>query len=151
MLTKARICALQKRPSRFDRKYLFPNPNLKERIAYCHFWQSKLSSNKSIDFPDKLCGAIAKITDDFSFAYMQEAFVAALLAIARNNSDEDGDGEDTSEDEYGVATVDLADEWVGVVDPTSCDDVDLEHLKLWVEIKKQIEILREGIERSPEE
>lgn len=130
---------------------MFPNPNIKERIAYCHFWQSKLSSNKSIDFPDKLCGAIAKITDDFSFAYMQEAFVAALLAIARNKSDEDSDREDTSEDEYGVATVDLADEWVGVVDPTRFDDVDLEHLKLWVEIKKQIEILREGIEKNPEE
>ncbi|OAA81191.1 ATP-dependent Zn protease [Akanthomyces lecanii RCEF 1005] len=141
---------IAKRPSRFDRKYFFPNPNLKERIAYCHFWQSKLASNKSIEFPDKLCEAIAKITDDFSFAYMQEAFVAALLAIARHEG-ADGSNDGVSDDEYGVATVDLADEWVGVVDPTSRDDVDLEHFKLWVEIKKQIEILREGIEKHPEE
>lgn len=139
----------QKRPSRFDRKYLFPNPNFKERVAYCHFWQSKLASNKSIEFPDKLCEAIAKITGDFSFAYMQEAFVAALLAIARNEGADGSDAGD-SDDEYGVATVDLADEWVGVVDPTSRDDVDLEPLKLWVEIKKQIEILREGIKEESE-
>lgn len=82
---------------------------------------------------------------------MQEAFVAALLAIARNEG-ADGDNSDDSGDEgYGVATVDLADEWVGVVDPASRDDVDLEHLKLWVEIKKQIEILREGLKAQPEE
>ncbi|OAA68846.1 ATP-dependent Zn protease [Cordyceps fumosorosea ARSEF 2679] len=142
---------IAKRPSRFDRKYLFPNPNLKERIAYCHFWQSKLAGNKSIEFPDKLCEAIAGITDAFSFAYMQEAFVAALLAIARSEGRDDDDDDDSVDDEYGVATVDLADEWVGVVDPASRDDVDLEHLKLWVEIKKQIRILREGIKEDPEE
>ncbi len=81
---------------------------------------------------------------------MQEAFVAALLAIARSEGD-DHDESSPSDDEYGVATVDLADEWVGVVDPVSRDDVDLEHLKLWVEIKKQIAILREGIKDQPEE
>ncbi|EJP65771.1 ATPase protein [Beauveria bassiana ARSEF 2860] len=140
------------RPSRFDRKYLFPDPNLKERIAYCHFWQAKLADNKSIEFPDKLCEAIAEITYDFSFAYMQEAFIAALLAIARDERAKDGDESSSGDDEYGVATVDLADEWVGVVDqhPASRDDVDLEHLKLWVEIKKQIEILREGLKEQPE-
>lgn len=80
---------------------------------------------------------------------MQEAFVAALLAIARNAGGNDGD--DSSDDEYGVATVDLADEWVGVVDPANRDGVDLEHLKLWVEIQKQIAILREGLKEHPEE
>ncbi|KAM3509123.1 hypothetical protein MY11210_006462 [Beauveria gryllotalpidicola] len=142
---------IAKRPSRFDRKYLFPNPNLKERIAYCHFWQSKLANNKSIEFPDKLSEAIAEMTNDFSFAYLQEAFVAALLAISRNEVAKDD--ESSSDNEYGVATVDLADEWVGVVDqnPASRDDVDLEHLKLWVEIKKQIKIFREGLKEQPGE
>ncbi|ATY64476.1 ATP-dependent Zn protease [Cordyceps militaris] len=142
---------IAKRPSRFDRKYLFPNPNLKERVAYCHFWQSKLAGNKAIEFPDKLSEAIADITNDFSFAYMQEAFVAALLAIARNEGEHGDDDDGFSDDEYGVATVDLADEWIGVVDPAGRDHVDLEHLKLWVEIKKQIKILREGIKEEPEE
>ena len=51
---------------------------------YSQFWQRKLRDNKEIEFPDKLCVAIADITHDFSFAYMQEAFVAALLALASN-------------------------------------------------------------------
>lgn len=73
---------ISKRPSRFDRKRLFPNPNEAERTQYAKFWQQKLKDNKDVEFPDHLCPAIAKITEDFSFAYMQEAFVAALLAIA---------------------------------------------------------------------
>ncbi|KAK1948718.1 P-loop containing nucleoside triphosphate hydrolase protein, partial [Colletotrichum sublineola] len=123
---------ISKRPSRFDRKYLFPDPNLEQRIAYCHFWQKKLQTNREIDFPDKLCEAIAKITDKFSFAYIQEAFVAALLAIARRS-------EQGKRDSVQALTEQLDDDWLGVVDAS--DDEDLKKLVLWVEIKKQIEIL----------
>ncbi|TPX10074.1 uncharacterized protein E0L32_001271 [Thyridium curvatum] len=129
---------LQKRPSRFDRKYFFPDPNLKERTAYCHFWQRKLSDNKDIDFPDKLCTAIAEITVDFSFAYMQEAFVASLLAIAGRSH---GVGKSGGGKE--VVTEELEDDWVGVR-----GDKDLDELVLWVEIQKQIRILREGMDKS---
>jgi hypothetical protein len=130
----------KKRPSRFDRKYMFPNPNLHERIAYCHFWQSKLRDNAQISFPDKLCDAIAGITGKFSFAYIQEAFVAALLAIAR---DEKPEGILTALD---VLTIDAADDWVEVVDAACADeDPELDKLVLWVEIKKQVKILREGL------
>lgn len=73
---------IAKRPSRFDRKFYFPDPNEEQRAAYAHFWQGKLKDNEDIEFPDALCKAIAGITDGFSFAYMQEAFVAALLALA---------------------------------------------------------------------
>ena len=54
---------LAKRPSRFDRKYLFPDPNKEQRTRYAEYWQKKLSDNKDIDFPDKLCPAIAGITE----------------------------------------------------------------------------------------
>ena len=77
----------QKRPSRFDRKYFFPNPSLAERTTYCQYWQSKLASNDSVPFPDKLCPAIAGITNGFSFAYIQEAFVASLLTIASHKEE----------------------------------------------------------------
>ncbi|EFZ01610.2 ATPase (AAA) domain protein [Metarhizium robertsii] len=131
---------ISRRPSRFDRKYLFPNPNLRERIAYCHFWQAKLKDNKEISFPDKLCDAIAGITSRFSFAYMQEAFVAALLAIAR---DEKPDGIITAMD---VLTVDVAHDWVEVLGGAEDDeDPELEKLVLWREMKKQVNILREGL------
>ncbi|KAH0492646.1 hypothetical protein TgHK011_007591 [Trichoderma gracile] len=149
---------ISKRPSRFDRKYLFPDPDFAQRVAYAHFWQKKLLDNKAIGFPDKLCAAIADITDGFSFAYMQEAFVAALLAIAHRERPDDGDEDDEEtdgDDETMVQTVDLAeDDWVQVLDynkPVEDDDDDdddpvLDELPLWVEIKKQVAILREGME-----
>ncbi|TQS32254.1 hypothetical protein Golomagni_07437, partial [Golovinomyces magnicellulatus] len=136
---------ISKRPSRFDRKYLFADPNLDERVAYAKFWQHKLENSKDIDFPDRLCKAIAKITDGFSFAYMQEAFVASLLAIAGRERSND------LADEFGVLTVDMKDDWVGVIGKSDDDDKDLDGLALWVEIKKQIEILREGMKDAPEE
>lgn len=101
---------------------------------YCQFWQRKLKDNKDIDFPDKLCEAVAGITNDFSFAYMQEAFVAALLAIAQGekNKPEELDGG-----------------WVDVLDADDGDE-DLDENVLWAEIQKQVEILRHGIEKDEE-
>lgn len=79
---------LTKRPSRFDRKYLFPLPNEHERVLYAEFWRFKLKKNKKIDFPKKLCRPMAVVTEDFSFAYMQEAFIATLLEMARRGTDD---------------------------------------------------------------
>ncbi|KAF2222145.1 P-loop containing nucleoside triphosphate hydrolase protein [Elsinoe ampelina] len=82
---------ITKRPSRFDRKYLFPLPNQHERTLYAEYWRNKVTAKDSqkvkIDFPEKLCGAMASITNEFSFAYMQEAFVATLLNIVREEAD----------------------------------------------------------------
>lgn len=81
---------IAKRPSRFDRKYLFDDPSRDERILYCEYWRNKLKSNDKIDFPKVMSAMIADITGNFSFAYMKEAFVAALLVIvARTGGDED--------------------------------------------------------------
>lgn len=92
-----------------------------------------------MEFPDKLCKAIAEITDKFSFAYMQEAFVASLLAIARKSD---------SESRPAVSPDGSENEWVGVgADDANDDDGDdLDEYILWVEMKKQIAILREGME-----
>ncbi|KAK3293808.1 P-loop containing nucleoside triphosphate hydrolase protein [Chaetomium fimeti] len=142
---------IAKRPSRFDRKYYFPDPDRAQRVAYCRFWQRKLAGNRDIEFPDRLCGAIAGITDGFSFAYIQEAFVAALIVVARGGSD-GGDGGDGSEgwSAAGWESVEgdeIADGWVGIADE-DLDDGDLDDLVLWVEIKKQVAILREGMEEK---
>lgn len=72
---------IAKRPSRFDRKYLFEVPTRDERVQYCDYWRNKLKDNKKVDFPKELSVRVADITGDFSFAYMKEAFVAALLVI----------------------------------------------------------------------
>ncbi|ORY11231.1 P-loop containing nucleoside triphosphate hydrolase protein [Clohesyomyces aquaticus] len=90
---------LSKRPSRFDRKYLFPLPNKEERSLYAQYWRNKLKDKKTIDFPAKLCDPIAEITDDFSFAYLKEAFLATLLEMARNDGDDSGDDSDPEDDD----------------------------------------------------
>ncbi len=98
-----------------------------------------MADNQDIEFPDELCKAVAEITEKFSFAYMQEAFVAALLAIARRSA---AGGERRSEESL---TRDMGDGWLDVCGGGGGDG-DLDELVLWVEIKKQVETLREGME-----
>ena len=77
--------AIANRPSRFDRKYLFDDPDEHERRLYCAYWQEKLESNERAQFPDELADEIAKLTDGFSFAYLKEAFVSTLIHMAGNS------------------------------------------------------------------
>ncbi|KAF2791997.1 P-loop containing nucleoside triphosphate hydrolase protein [Melanomma pulvis-pyrius CBS 109.77] len=116
---------LSKRPSRFDRKYLFPLPDKAERSLYAQYWRNKLKGKKNIEFPSKLCDAIADITDDFSFAYLKEAFVATLLELARNHQgdDEDSLGDDDEEDP-------------------------LDKYEFWKAFKEQVKILRSEMSDS---
>ncbi|KAG8928704.1 hypothetical protein FRC02_006579 [Tulasnella sp. 418] len=74
--------ALSKRPSRFDRKFAFNAPERPQRVAYAQYWQSKLKSNGTISFPDSLVETFADLTNDFSFAFMKEAFVSTLVILA---------------------------------------------------------------------
>ncbi|KAK5143630.1 hypothetical protein LTR04_001832 [Oleoguttula sp. CCFEE 6159] len=91
-----------------------------ERTLYAEFWRNKLKGKRFIAFPEKLCGAIAGITQGFSFAYMQEAFVATLLVIARRHVDTRGD---KARDGGG-------------------DDDDLDDYEFWRIMKEQVKILR---------
>lgn len=116
---------LSKRPSRFDRKYIFPIPNEHERTLYCEFWRRKLSRRPKIEFPQKLCPAMAGITEGFSFAFLQECFVATLLTLAR---DED------------------ADDWQALKLEISSLGDDLEQYPLWRAFKEQADALRKQIE-----
>ncbi|KAL8770514.1 MAG: hypothetical protein Q9209_003770 [Squamulea sp. 1 TL-2023] len=117
---------LSSRPSRFDRKYLFPQPSEDERELYCEYWRQKLKSKPAIKYPRKLCPAIAGITADFSFAYLQEAFVATLLAIAGHRSEETIRGGSPDDDDGG----------------------DLDSFELWREMKKQVKALRDDMGSS---
>ncbi|WVQ61885.1 uncharacterized protein L199_000018 [Kwoniella botswanensis] len=80
--------ALSSRPSRFDRKYTFPDPSRAQRRDYAKWWQDNLRSNEKIDFPDSLPDEFADKTGNFSFAYMKEAFVSTLLTIAGRNEND---------------------------------------------------------------
>lgn len=86
-----------------------------------------------------MCRAIAEITDKFSFAYIQEAFVAALLAIARRSEDKPVVG--GSPEAWVLVSDELG-------DALASDNDAIDKLELWIEIKKQIKILREGMEEE---
>ena len=135
---------ISKRPSRFDRKYLFSDPNMEERVKYCEFWRRKLDGNEDIEFPQSLCKAIAAITKGFSFAYIQEAFVAALLAIA--NGDAEDDEEIDTGNEYEYKGCGCKESNFGkTVRSQVMGEKDLEKFVLWREIKKVIKTLREEL------
>jgi transitional endoplasmic reticulum ATPase len=167
---------ISKRPSRFDRKYLFPDPSMDQRVQYCEYWRTKLLDNEDIEFPTILNKAIASITKGFSFAYIQEAFVAALLAIANADDDNDNDNDDESEHEDEVGHDSESDlcygrgrDFCGGFDPCNSWDhlctcgksrvgcwkadglekeEDLEKYVLWREIKKVIKTLREELKQD---
>ena len=135
---------LSSRPSRFDRKYLFPLPDEGERVLYCKYWRKKLSKkHSSIKFPLKLCPAIAGITADFSFAYLKEAFVATLLTIAGRRSEHNDDDNDL---------VDLSVQQALGRGPDDGDDDDddkpLEEYELWREMKKTVALLRDDMGKN---
>ncbi|KAL8950477.1 MAG: hypothetical protein Q9222_003493 [Ikaeria aurantiellina] len=119
---------ISRRPSRFDRKYLFPLPDGRQRERYCGFWRSKIGErNEEIKFPERLCGRIAGITEGFSFAYLKEAFVASLLellvrrkGVLAGGHGEKGEGDEDEDD----------------------DGDGIEELPLWREMKRQVELLR---------
>ena len=148
---------ISKRPSRFDRKYLFPDPNLEERVKYCEFWKRKLDGNEDVEFPDLLCSAIAGITKGFSFAYIQEAFVAALLAIANGDASA-GEEETTTTVEVGHSGEAKNYEYkrskvqgTGLCVIVKCkveDRKDLDRFVLWREIKKVVKTLREELDAA---
>lgn len=107
---------ISRRPSRFDRKYEFADPNEHERVLYCRYWRRKLTAKGKVDFPEQICYEAAALTQGFSFAFLKEAFVAALLVIAADfETVGGGDGD---------------------------DDDDLKHNQFWQELRRQIENLR---------
>jgi transitional endoplasmic reticulum ATPase len=156
---------ISKRPSRFDRKYEFGLPGKELRKKYCEFWQDKLGKKNSdsaenggdemeIDFPDVLLDKIAGITDGFSFAYMQEAFVSTLLVIAgQQEASTDVSGQVSEGD---VESVTDAFEVVGLTESGeqsrdgNDDDVKdpLDRFVLWKEMKVQVALLKREIGKN---
>ncbi|KAK3618873.1 hypothetical protein LTR56_024387 [Elasticomyces elasticus] len=80
---------ISKRPSRFDRKYHYKLPGHQERVLYCEYWRKKLSKRGDLEFGDEVCELVARLTSGFSFAYMKELFVQALLALVGGRADDE--------------------------------------------------------------
>ncbi|KAF1835298.1 proteasome-activating nucleotidase [Decorospora gaudefroyi] len=86
--------AIAKRPSRFDRKYHFKIPGEHERRLYAEYWRAKLEGNGMVEFPEEVCEVVAQMTDGFSFAYLKELFVMALLTLVRGINEDEFEIED---------------------------------------------------------
>ncbi|KAL2055251.1 hypothetical protein ABVK25_004589 [Lepraria finkii] len=117
---------ITKRPSRFDRKYHFDLPAAPERAQYCEYWRGRLAE-KAMDSPPRLRSAIAGITDGFSFAYLQEAFISSLLVVANEQG------------EAGKRTEEKA---------QSIDSNSLESVLFWRVMNQQVSMLRNEIKGS---
>jgi DNA replication protein DnaC len=77
--------ALVDRPSRFDRTYTFPLPGPSERRRYIERWNATLAEGEGLT--ESAVALVAETTDGFSFAYLKELFLAAVLARAASGGE----------------------------------------------------------------
>jgi hypothetical protein len=70
--------AILDRPSRFDRKYPFEVPEPPERRAYLALWNDTLKP--PLRLSEEGIGVIADQTESFSFAYLKELCLSAMMA-----------------------------------------------------------------------
>ena len=69
--------AILDRPSRFDRKYYFDLPAEAERAAYLKFWNQELAPELRVS--EITTTEVVQRTKDFSFAYLKELFLSAMM------------------------------------------------------------------------
>src|SRR5262245_55531018 len=69
--------AILNRPSRFDRKYYFKLPTEQERLAYLKLWNQ--SAKSQVRLSEEGMKETARLTIGFSFAYLKELMLTALM------------------------------------------------------------------------
>ncbi len=65
------------RPSRFDRKFYFELPAPEERLRYARRWNDALQAEMRVG--ERVLEEVVSLTDGFSFAYLKELFVSAMM------------------------------------------------------------------------
>jgi AAA+ superfamily predicted ATPase len=76
--------AILDRPSRFDRKYHFAMPEAAERNRYIASWRGRL--DPSMRITDDEVERLTRDTDGFSFAYLKELFLSAMIRWIRTRA-----------------------------------------------------------------
>ena len=82
--------SILERPSRFDRKYHFELPREKERFAYIAKWNQDLQTEMRVT--ERGASAVVKGTEGFSFAYLKELFVTAMIQWVTSGGFQSMDG-----------------------------------------------------------
>lgn len=75
--------AIVDRPSRFDRKYPFDLPAVEERAAYITHWNDSI--RPALRVTEGAIAQVAEGTEGFSFAYLKELFVSAMMRWVASN------------------------------------------------------------------
>jgi hypothetical protein len=75
-----------------------------------------------VDFHEDLCPIIAKLSEGFSFAYLKELFVIALLVIARGGKTEEEEDQPQIEDTKSQASEPIMIEHGSVVETSQSAD-----------------------------
>jgi len=70
--------SILERPSRFDRKYPFEPPQIVERTAYLKMWNDQQAGELRLTAAG--LDALAQATNAFSFAYLKELCLSAVMA-----------------------------------------------------------------------
>lgn len=65
------------RPSRFDRKFYFELPGAEERLRYASRWNDALQTEMRLG--EQVLAELVALTGGFSFAYIKELFVSAMM------------------------------------------------------------------------
>ena len=89
--------------------------------------RSKLSKKSSIQLPPQISSAIANITEGFSFAYLQEVLVTALLSIVQTHR------------ANAISHLDTQ---------SASPSDDLESNEVWQAVSKQVQTLRREMKDS---
>ena len=76
--------AIIDRPSRFDRKYHFDLPTLKERLQFLERWQQQLADETG--WKESEIEPIASATSGFSFAYLKELIISSVTAWIQDST-----------------------------------------------------------------
>ncbi|KAK4227030.1 P-loop containing nucleoside triphosphate hydrolase protein [Podospora fimiseda] len=142
--------AIAKRPSRFDRKYLFELPDLATRVQYARYWRRKLEGKEAgKGFEEGLCQLIGVLTEGFSFAYIKELFVSTLLAIVRGQVQTAEEEDDESGSGKDVVVVEKEEEGKRVFKDVETPEEFKENI-FWKVLKVQARILWEQMESADE-
>lgn len=77
--------AILDRPSRFDRKYPFDLPERAERRVYIKQWNQSLETE--LQLTEDGLELVVEATEEFSFAYLKELFLAATMRWIRDQQE----------------------------------------------------------------
>lgn len=77
--------AILERPSRFDMKYRFELPTAVERAEYIDLWNARLDAELRLG-PETVEALVTR-TEAFSFAYIKELFMSALMRWGAQQGD----------------------------------------------------------------